>query len=152
MSYKHIMNKEGISVLPAGLEQMKAQFAYNGNVIKKTVVTTDTTAGASTYTAAALLGGLIRRDCAGTGRSDVTPTAVHIIAAILDAKIGDSFEFIVDNISDAAETITITAGTGVTLTGVMTIAQHYAKRFLAVVTSATTVTIYCIGYSVNTAI
>lgn len=119
----------------------------SGHIVKKTTVTTDTTAGASTYTAAELLGGLILRDPAGEGRSDVTPTATQIVAAIPDCKVGDSFEFTIRNTADGNETITITAGAGVTLSGTMTIAQNNSKRFLAVVTGVTTpaVTVYSLG-------
>jgi hypothetical protein len=118
-------------------------------------VTTDATAGARTYTAAELLGGLILRDPAGAARSDVTPTAAAIIAAITALSgghppaVGTAFEFTIRNTADAAETITVTAGTDVTLSGTMTIAQNNTKRFLAVVTAATTVTIYSLGTIVH---
>jgi len=117
--------------------------------LKKTTVSSISTAGAATYTAAQLLGGLIIRDPAGGARSDVTPTALLIIAAITQAGVGDSFEFTIKNAADAAETITVTAGTDVTLTGTMTIAQNNTKRFLAVVTSGTEVTIYSLGTVVH---
>lgn len=120
-----------------------------GTLIGLTTVSTVETAGAATYTAAQLLGGLILRDCAGGARSDVTPTAALIIAAMRQAGIGNSFEFTIKNTSDAAETITVTAGTDVTLTGTMTIAQNNSKRFLCVVTASTTVTIYSLGTVVH---
>lgn len=114
---------------------------------KKTTVTTDSTAGALTYTAAQLLGGLILRDPNGGARSDVTPTAALIVAAIDNCAIGDSFEFTIRNTADAGETITVTAGTDVTLSGTMTIAQSNSKRFLAVVTAVGTpaVSVYSLG-------
>jgi len=120
-----------------------------GTLIGQSVVTTINTAGAATYTAAQLLGGLILRDPAGGARSDVSPTAALIIAAITQAGVGNSFEFTIRNTADAAETITVTAGTGVTLSGTMTIAQNNSKRFLAVVTASTTVTIYSLGTIVH---
>jgi hypothetical protein len=120
-----------------------------GILIGLTTVTTEATAGAHTYTAAELLGGLILRDCAGGARSDPTDTAANIIAAMVQAGVGDSFEFTIRNTSDAAETITVTAGTGVTLSGTMTIAQNNSKRFLCVVTASTTVTIYSQGTVVH---
>jgi hypothetical protein len=124
-------------------------------IIDFTTVTTDTTAGALTYTPAMLLGGFILRDPNGLGRSDVTPTAALIIAALAALSgghppaVGASFEFTIRNTADAAETITVTAGTDVTLSGTMTIAQNNSKRFLAVVTGATTVTIYSLGTIVH---
>lgn len=125
--------------------------AINDAVASSTVVTTDATAGARTYTAAELVGGLILRDPAGANRSDVTPTATAIVAAIPGAIVGSSFEFVIRNTADAAETITVTAGTDVTLSGTMTIAQNNSKRFKAVVTNvgAPAVTIYSIGTFVH---
>ena len=120
-----------------------------GTLIGQTTVTTDGTAGPLTYTAAQLLGGLILRDPNGGARSDVTPDATDIIAAMAQAGAGNSFEFAIRNTADAAETITVTAGAGVTLSGTMTIAQNNSKRFLCVVTGATTVTIYSLGTVVH---
>jgi hypothetical protein len=118
-----------------------------------TTATTDATAGARTYTAAELLGGLILRDPAGGNRSDVTPTAAQIVAGFGGCQVGSSFEFTIRNTADAAETITITAGAGVTLSGTMTIAQNNSKRFLAVMDnitgSAEAVTIYSLGTVVH---
>ncbi len=107
------------------------------------------TAGNLTLTAAQLLGGLILRDPAGGARTDTTPTAALLIAAITQAKTGNSFEFTIRNTAGAAETITVAAGSDVTLSGTMTIAQNNSKRFLAVVTSGTTVTIYSLGTVVH---
>lgn len=105
-------------------------------------VTTDATGGALTLTADMILGGLIKRDPAGGNRSDVTPTAALIIAALgSTVKLGQSFMFTIVNTADAAETITITAGDSVTLLGTMTIAQSATRTFLCVVTSTTTVDI-----------
>lgn len=70
------------------------------------------TAGAQTYTAANVLSGLIVRDCAGAGRTDVLPTAALLVAALPGAKVGDIIECRVINGSDAAETLTIDAGVG----------------------------------------
>ena len=121
----------------------------SGTLIGQSTVSTITTAGAATYTAAQLLGGLILRDPAGGARSDVTPTAALIIAAIDQAGVGNSFEFTIRNTADAAETITVTAGTDVTLSGTMTIAQNNSKRFLCVVTSDTEVSVYSLGTVVH---
>ena len=127
--------------------------AINDAVQHSTTVTTDATAGVKTYTAAELVGGLILRDPSGAGRSDVTPSAAAIVAAIAGAVVGSSFEFTIRNTADAAETITITAGAGITLNGTMTIAQNNSKRFLAVATNVTSsseaVTIYSLGTVVH---
>lgn len=122
----------------------------NGKVLGgKATVTTDGTAGAITYTAASLVGGLILRDPNGGARSDVTPTAALLSAALGGAKAGDSFEFTIRNTADGNETITVTAGTGCTLSGTMTIAQNNTKRFLVVFTSSSAYTLYSLGTIVH---
>lgn len=71
-----------------------------------------TTAGAATYTAAHVLSGFILRDPSGASRADVLPTAALLVAAIPQPQIGDTFKLRVINTADAAETITIGAGSG----------------------------------------
>jgi hypothetical protein len=118
-----------------------------------TTVTTKTTAGAATYTAAELIGGLILRDPNGDNRSDVTPTAALIVAGFAGGIVGSSFEFTIRNDANAAETITLTAGAGVTLSGTMTIAQNNSKRFLCrldnIGSGTEAVTIYSLGTVVH---
>ncbi len=115
---------------------------------------TDATAGAKTYTAANLIGGLILRDPNGDNRADVTPTAAQIVAGFAGGIVGSSFEFTIRNTANAAETITLTAGDGgVTLSGTMTIAQNNSKRFLCVLDNigggTEAVTIYSLGTVVH---
>lgn len=120
---------------------------------QRATVLTDNTAGATTYTIANLLGGMILRDPNGGARSDVTPTAAQIVAGIAGCVVGSSFEFTIRNTADAAETITLTGGTDVTISGTATIAQNNSKRFLAVVTNVDSgteaVTIYSLGTVVH---
>jgi hypothetical protein len=131
---------------------------FQSLVYPKVTVTTKADAAAVTLTAAEVLGGLVLRDPAGAGRADLLPTAAALIAAIPGAAAGASFEFTIRNTADAAETITVTTNTGLTLSGVMTIAQSNSKRFLAVVTevqsdsvvgSADAVTVYSLGTSIH---
>lgn len=121
----------------------------------------DATAAAVTYTVTQVLGGLILRDPNGAARSDLLPPAAAIVAALQGAEAapalagvnplayGSSFEFEIRNTADAAETITVTTNTGLTLSGTMTIAQSNQKRFIAVVTNADkgseAVTVYSAG-------
>ena len=107
-------------------------------IAKKTTITTIATAGAVTYTIAQLAGGIILRDTAGAIRSDVLPTASLIMAYLKNSNIGDSFEFTVINNSGAANTLTLTAGTGVTLFGTMTVAQGIMQTFRVVLTQKVT--------------
>jgi hypothetical protein len=75
-------------------------------------VTSDATAGNRTYTAAEILGGIIVRDTAGSSRSDVLPSAALLVAAIPGAAVGDVVKCRIINGADAAEVLTIGAGSG----------------------------------------
>lgn len=104
-------------------------------------VTTVTTAGAGTYTAAGFATGLIKRDPNGASRTDTTPTAAQLIAGLgLTANYQYKFCTIHNN-ADAAETITLAAGTNVTLKGTITAEQGTVIRLCVVRTSSTTVAI-----------
>lgn len=120
-----------------------------GPIVAFGVTVSNTTAGALTYTAAMLKAGLIKRNPSGAARSDVTPTAALLLAAVPGAVIGTAFEFTITNDATAAETITVTAGTGATLTGTMTIAQNNSKRFRVEFTNVTAAseayTVYSLG-------
>jgi len=122
---------------------------FESQVYPKITVTTLSTAAALTYTAAQLLGGMILRNPNGAARSDVFPTAASIVAAIMGCDVASAFEFDLRNTAAAAETITMTAGTGITISGTATVAQLNTKRFRAVVTNRTAgseaVTIYSLG-------
>lgn len=74
--------------------------------------TSDATAGAKTYTAAEILGGVIARDPSGASRVDVLPSALLLVAACPGAKVGDLIQCLLVNGADAAETITVGAGAG----------------------------------------
>lgn len=100
---------------------------------------------ASTYGLPEFTGRMIMRDPAGGTPSDVTPTAAALLALDPAAQVGDSFEITIKNTADNAETITLTAGVGVTITGTATIVQNNMKTFLVVKTSETTVTVYSMG-------
>lgn len=98
------------------------------------------TAGAGTLTAAIIAGGIILRDPAGANRSDTTDTAENLVA---NATLGldqdyKTFQFIVINTADAAETITLLGGTGVTLQTAITIARYSMTKLELFRTSATT--------------
>jgi len=75
------------------------------------------------------------------------PTAADLLTAVPSAIIGTSFIVTIRNTADAAETITMTTNTGLTLSGTMTIAQNAQKDFFVNFTNVTTaaVTIYSMG-------
>jgi hypothetical protein len=127
---------------------------FNNYVVQKFTVTTDNTDGVDTYTAAQLLGRIIRR---GTGdeitaaRIDVTDTAANIVAAIPKCQVGSGFDFYVLN-EDSTHTIQVSGGVGVTMSPnapSTAIPANSVGHFAAVVTNATAsseaVTIHCLG-------
>lgn len=125
-----------------------------GAQLFKTAPVTDATAAAITMTPAQILSGLILRNPAGAGRADLMPTAALLVAALPDAQIGTSFEFTIRNTAGAAETITVTApaDSSGTLSGTMTIAQNYSKRFLVRITgigASAAYTCYSLGTFVH---
>lgn len=122
-----------------------------GQFTKKATVTTKTTASAVTFSAAEILGGLILRDPNGAGRADLVPTAAQLFTELgSPVKIaGLSFDFTIRNTADAAETITLTTNTGMTMSGTMTIAQNNSKTFRVVFTSASAATVYSLGTVVH---
>jgi hypothetical protein len=109
---------------------------FQSLVYPTVTVANETTAAAVTYTVTQLLGGFLARDPNGAGRADLVPTAAAIVAAIPGVLTGASFEFELRNAADAAETITVTTNTGISLSGTMTIAQNNQKRFIVQVTNA----------------
>lgn len=81
-------------------------------LVPYTTVATITTAGAATYTAAQIIGGIIERDPAGGARTDVLPTAALLLASMLEPRVGDTLECTIINNADEDEGITIQAGSG----------------------------------------
>jgi hypothetical protein len=120
--------------------------AEAGPIMGRRTLTTLTTAGALTLTAAQIAGGLIARDPNGAGRIDTLPTAALLVAYFRNlanqrgtsVPVGLYFEFAVQNDADAAETITIAVGSGGTATAqTLTIAQSNSKRFGVLLTNVT---------------
>lgn len=109
-------------------------------------ITNLTTAGAETYTAAQLLGGIITRDPNGAGRTDTTDTAANIIAGMDLQNDGETAFCLLINTADAAEAITLAAGSGVTITNVgQTLAVNESATLWITRTSSTAVTILVVG-------
>lgn len=109
-----------------------------------------TTAGDATYTAAQCLAGIIDRDPAGGSRSDTLPTAALLVAAIPRAAVGDVVQFFVHNDADAAETITLAAGTGgawAVAANDPTVTQNQASIIYLRLTNVTSASEAYVGYS-----
>lgn len=135
--------------MPLALEQLMTRAVFNSEegplISHSTPTSTISTASAVTYTAAQVAGGRINRD-PGADRTDVLPTAALLIAYLRNLvsqkqgvlSVGMTLDFILANLADAAETITLSAGSGGTSTGqTMTIAQNNSKRFQIRLTNVT---------------
>lgn len=119
------------------------------NLLTYTAPVTKTTAGAVTYTASEFTSGIILRDPNGAGRTDITPTASALFTELGDPEVGSTFQVMIRNTADAAETITMQGGSGVTISGTATIAQNNTKIFVARFTSSSAITLYSVGTFVH---
>lgn len=97
--------------------------------------------GVVTYSAAQMVGGLIRRlSTGGTVLTDCTDTATNIILAIPGAKPLQTFRMEVANLNSSTG-IVLQAGVGVTLAGTNVIGGLMCRTFLGQVTGSATVTL-----------
>lgn len=117
-----------------------------GRLIQNLTVSDITTAGAGTYTAAHIAGGVITRDPAGGARTDTTDTAAELIDALGLQENGETGVCYLINTADAAEAITLAGGTGVTVSNSgQTVGQNESAILLFRRTSSSAVTLYVIG-------
>lgn len=107
-----------------------------------------TVTNAGTLTAAQCLAGLVFH--AGTGGALTTPTAAQLVAAMPGCTVGTAF--IMNVRTTSASTSTLTAGTGVTLSGTAATATLNSKAWMVVVTvnliGSEAVTMYSLGTTV----
>ena len=88
-------------------------------------------ASAATLAAANLLGGILVRS-GGAALTDTTDTAANIIAALPNARVGQTFLLIVANLNSG--TLTLAGGTGVTLSGTTTVATVAMRVYVGAIT------------------
>jgi hypothetical protein len=99
-----------------------------------------TTVGAGTITAAGIVGGVTLRTGSTSAFTDTTDTAANIIAAALGSPaIGTSWVWIYNN--NTVALATLSAGSGVTLSGVTSIRPNSWAEFLVTYTGAGAVSI-----------
>lgn len=132
--------QEGVLSTDVQKSRILANLGVNTSEAPSAVITT---AGAATYLSADILKGVVLRDPTGASRTDVLPTAALLVAALDTlgrAVVGHTFEFTVYNQADAAETVTLQAGAGGTLTSLASaaaIAQNGSKRYRIRITNVT---------------
>jgi hypothetical protein len=97
----------------------------NGATPIANATATLTTAGAGVLLAALLSTGWLQRDPSGAARTDTTDTAANILADVnfrnLLPDLGADTRVRYENTGEAAETLTLAAGVGVTLAGQLVI-------------------------------
>lgn len=93
----------------------------------------------TTFLAGQLTGGNVTLylSTATTPGSIATRTATQMFADTPGAQVGQKYMLMVGNLSGSANTMTITAGSGVTLTGTATVAQNIGRFYIVTFTSAT---------------
>lgn len=129
-----------------GGNQAVVDRSAGGVRVDKMSAATITDVGAATYTAAQMSGGLILRDPNGAGRTDVTPTAAQLIAGFGLENDDEVASCYLVNTADAAEAITLSGGTGVTIANAgQTIAQSESAVLLIRRTGAAAVSVYIFG-------
>lgn len=108
--------------------------------------TKNTTVGATAAAAGDLTGvgvAYVQAEYSAVGAANLTTrTATQMVADGL-LQVGDSYVLEITNTS--AGTTTLVAGTGITLTGTMTMATNSTRRFNVLVTGATAITIQSTG-------
>lgn len=116
-------------------------------------ITSINTVGATTYSAADIINGLIYRDTQTSGTTtDLLPTAAQIITAS-DAVVGTTIKFGIKNInSDYTNVITFTPGAGITFGNIPNIFSGYQYDALMIVTNIDSGTEALTLYSLNCAI
>lgn len=91
-------------------------------------------AGAFTLTAAQLINGVINQSGTPGAFNMATPTAAAIVAALKAAQANSMFEFTLINGGNG--TVTVVAGTGVTLAGTTAVPTLKTQMYRGIVTSA----------------
>lgn len=76
------------------------------------------------------------------GRTITTATAALILADFDEFRVGSTFEVTIVNLAGATHAITFAGGTGVTITGLATVAAATSGTFIGRVATASTIIFY----------
>ena len=99
----------------ASVAATNGSLAFNKSVIAKT------NDGTNTITAAEMRAGIWEHSGQTASRTDTTPTAAALVADIVGAQVGTTYQVVFANTDDASDMV-IGAGAGVTIVGNATIA------------------------------
>jgi hypothetical protein len=100
------------------------------------------TDAAATLTAAQLVESKLFTITPTAARDLTTATAAQIVAQLTDEAVGTSFEFTIVNLAASTHAVTLVGGSSVTVTGAAAVSAATSGTFVAVVTGASTVTVY----------
>ena len=89
----------------------------------------------TTLTAAEMINAIYQQSGANGALGVTTATAAALVAALSGAQVGSAFEFIIVNTNNA--TITLTGGSGVTLSGTTAVPTNKSQIYRGIVTNAT---------------
>lgn len=144
--------RAGLTVTASGVIITDGGLAVRGSARIREALTLSNiaTAGAGTYTAAQLVGGLITRDPTGASRTDTMDTGTNIETELnaqgITVATGDTFICYVINTADAAEVITLAGDTGSTISNAgQTVAQNESAILIFQRTGANAYTFYVLG-------
>lgn len=129
MSVKQHTTLSGPGIVSA-IREIEKELAARETALKSV-----SNAAGVTLTAAQMVNTVITR-AGAAAVSDTTATAALIVAAIRNCQVGASFDMTIINTN--SDTLTIVAGSGVTLAGVTTVAADKARRYRGVVTAVGT--------------
>lgn len=108
------------------------------NTIQSVPVTLSSSGATDTISASTIVGGNYIRLGATAAVTITTDTAAAIITA-LNARVGQTFTFVVTNKNTGAGAITIAGGTGVTMSGNVLVPIGYTHYLVGTVLTATTI-------------
>lgn len=81
-----------------------------------------TATSTATLTAAQVTGGMLVANPSTSAATYTLPTAALIDAVVANAKVGSTFDLVIVNLGTSSGALTISAGTGLTLSGSATVA------------------------------
>ena len=96
----------------------------------------------ATLTSAQMISSRLFKVTSATAVTLTTATAAEILTTMTGEGVGSTFEFTIVNIGSSSGIVTLAAGTGVTLVGLVTSAITTSSTYMGRVDSTTAITIY----------
>jgi hypothetical protein len=103
------------------------------------------TDAAATLTSTQIISSRLFKITPTAARALTTGTAAEILTTMTGEGVGSTFEFTIVNIGSSSGIVTLAAGAGVTLVGLVTSAITTSSTFMGRVDSTTAITIYRIN-------